>query len=99
VLQSQIVTESERCFFELRFSVALLRNLADFETEIHLSREKPEHANAPNARQQIKIFSMLTRTVKWTLFTAPMSLIKAFFDSWTVMYKKISGRIQAIHAK
>ena len=28
--------------------VALLRNLADFATEIHFGREKPKHANAPN---------------------------------------------------
>jgi len=38
--QSQIATESERCFFGSRFSVALLRNLADFVIEIHFSREK-----------------------------------------------------------
>ena len=39
--------ESERCCFGLRFSVASLGNLADFATEIHFGREKPEHANAP----------------------------------------------------
>ena len=42
------MTESERCFFESRFSVAVLCNSADFATEIHFGREKPEHANAPN---------------------------------------------------
>ena len=44
--RSQIVTESERCLFGSRFSVALLSSLADFATEIHLGHEKPEHANA-----------------------------------------------------
>jgi len=43
----QIATESERCFFGSRFSVALLHNLPDFATEIHFGREKPEHAKAP----------------------------------------------------
>jgi len=51
--QSQIATESQRCFCGSRSSDALLRNLADFDrdrnsTEIHFGREKPEHANAPN---------------------------------------------------
>jgi len=35
--RSQIMIDSERCFFRWRFSVALLTSLA----------EKPEHANAP----------------------------------------------------
>ena len=35
-------------FFGSRFSVALLRNLADFTTEIQLGRKKPEHANVPS---------------------------------------------------
>jgi len=47
VLRSQIATESGRCFFGSRFSVALLHNLTDFATEIHFGQEKPEHANAP----------------------------------------------------
>jgi len=34
--------------FGSRFSGALLCNLADFATEIHFGREKPEHVNAPN---------------------------------------------------
>jgi len=38
----------ETCFFESRFSVVLLRNLADFASEIHFGRENPQHANAPN---------------------------------------------------
>jgi len=46
LLRSQTVTESERCFFGSHFSVTLLRNLADFATQIHFDREKPEHANA-----------------------------------------------------
>ena len=32
---------------------------------------------------------MLTRTVKWNLFTGPMSLINAFFASWTLMSKRL----------
>jgi len=34
-------------FFGSRFSIALLRNVGDFATEIHFGREKPEHVNAP----------------------------------------------------
>ena len=44
--RSQIATS--KCLFGSRFSVALLCNLADFATEIHFDREKPEQANAPN---------------------------------------------------
>jgi len=40
VLRSRTATESERCFFGSRFSVALLCNLADFATEIHIGRKK-----------------------------------------------------------
>jgi len=42
-----IVTESERCSFGSRLSVTILRNLADFATDIYFGREKPELANAP----------------------------------------------------
>jgi len=31
------------------------------------------------------VWSTLTRTVKWTLFTGPISLIIAFFASWILM--------------
>ena len=34
---------------------------------------------------KISMFSTLTGTVKWTLFTGPMSLINAFLASWTLM--------------
>ena len=37
--------------FRSRFSVALLRNLADLE--IHFGREKPEHVNAPIMSSEI----------------------------------------------
>ena len=40
--------------FGSRFSVALLRNLADFATDIHFGREKAEYANAPNNRSPEK---------------------------------------------
>ena len=53
----RFTTESERCFFGSRFSVALLHNLADFATEMHYNREKPEHANAPNIGIQNNIES------------------------------------------
>jgi len=53
--QTQIATESERFFFGPRFSVALLRNLADFATEIHFGREKPEQANAPPIVQRFRV--------------------------------------------
>jgi len=48
--RSQFVTATDRkwkMLFGPRFSVTLLRNLADFATELHFGREKPEHANAP----------------------------------------------------
>jgi len=43
---ANISTKSERCFFKLRFSAP--HCLADFATEIHFSREKTGHVNAPN---------------------------------------------------
>jgi len=45
--RSQTATESERCFFKSRLSVALLNISAVFATEIHFGREKTEHENAP----------------------------------------------------
>ena len=45
--RSRITTRKWKMLFGSRFSVALLRNLADLVTEIHFGREKPEHANAP----------------------------------------------------
>ena len=45
--RSHIVIESERCFFGSCFSVVLLHNLGDCETEFHFGREQPEHADAP----------------------------------------------------
>jgi len=39
------------------FSVALLHNLADFVSQIHYGREKPEHANAPD--------NMLSYSIRW----------------------------------
>ena len=32
-----------------------------------------------------KMFSTLTRTVKWNVFSRLMSLIETFFASWTLM--------------
>ena len=53
------MTKSERCFFGSHFSVALLRNLADFATEIHFGHRKPEHANAPIV---VEVLSLLIRS-------------------------------------
>ena len=48
--RSQTMTESERCLFELRFSVTLLNSfhfLADFATKILSTCKKTVHANTP----------------------------------------------------
>jgi len=49
-------------FFGSRFSVTLLRNLADFTTEIYFGCEKPEHANAPIVQHYV----MRNREEKYT---------------------------------
>jgi len=36
----------------MRFWIALLRDLADFATEIHSGLQKPEHKIAPNKRYE-----------------------------------------------
>jgi len=57
-------TESERCVFGSRFLVVLLRNLADFMTENHFGREKPERVNAPNipVPEHLFVWSLLIVT-------------------------------------
>jgi len=46
---SQGIPGSVRSLGKGSGSVGLLRNLADLATEIHIGREKPEHANIPIA--------------------------------------------------
>ena len=38
--------------WKMRFWIALLRDLADFATEIHSGLQKPEHKIAPNKRYE-----------------------------------------------
>jgi len=58
--QSQLATRGERCVFKLRFSTALVSSLADFATEIHFSREKTGHVNAPsNQRSWFQFLSSI----------------------------------------
>jgi len=61
--RSLAAIQSEICFFESCFSVALWDSLADFVTEICFGREKTEYANAP--------------TMKWGIETDPIVVLHA----------------------
>jgi len=72
---------------DLAFSVATSRLWNTFNQD--LLNAKTLHNFKTQLRNyaihKVWMFSTLTRTVKRTLFTGPMSLINAFFASWTLI--------------
>ena len=83
-------------FFGSRFSVALLRNLADFSTEIHFGCEKHKHANAPNnTKDRPQFFDIIE--LRYCIFIQSLQTVKEGRDlnagSIVVGYE---GQISAI---
>ena len=78
------MTENERCFLKLHFSVTLMGSVADFVTKIHFRHGKTNHADAPNEDSQSGFMLDSGTPVSGHIFNSETSCLVTFTGSHAI---------------